>query len=145
MTDTPHLTRASFTGLAAFVPIFEDPAFEFGAWNTGTKSQPGVVSEPMYILSEPAHRFYRAVYELGWILTGFDWPRWVGGEEAQRLTHDAEAVDAASPEQLARLLTAMVRSDRFCEGTLAGFHESGLILRILRRVKVLGDSSAGMV
>ncbi|MEY3232074.1 MAG: hypothetical protein RL689_2163 [Planctomycetota bacterium] len=140
MTDTPRLSPASFTGLAAFVPIFEDPAFVFGAWNTRTKSQPGVVSEPMYILSEPAHRFYRAVYELGWILTDFDWPRWMSGEEAQRLTHDAEAVDAASPEQLARLLTAMVRSDRFCEGALAGCHESGLIIRILRRVQALAET-----
>jgi hypothetical protein len=94
----------------------------------------------MYILSEPAHRFYRAVYELGWILTDFDWPRWMSGEEAQRLTHDAEAVDAASPEQLARLLTAMVRSDRFCEGALAGCHESGLIIRILRRVQALAET-----
>jgi hypothetical protein len=143
MTDPPLPNVDSFTGLAAFVPIFEDPAFVFGTWSSGTTSEAGVVCLPMFIMSEPALRFYEAVYELGWILTGFDWPRWMGSHEAQQLINEAEAVGEATAEQLARLLTAMVRSDRFCEGVLAGCHDSGLILRILRRARVLGEAARG--
>jgi hypothetical protein len=43
----------------------------------------------------------------------------------------------ASPDDLARLLTAIVRSDRFVEGSLVGAFESGLLTRIAQRAAAL--------
>jgi uncharacterized protein DUF6508 len=40
-------------------------------------------------------------------------------------------------DQLAWLLTAIIRSDRFVEGSIAGAFESGLLARIARRAAVL--------
>ena len=41
---------------------------------------------------------------------------------------------SASPEQLAHLLTRLVRQDRFSDGTLARAYTDGLLTRIVRRV-----------
>jgi len=49
-------------------------------------------------------------------------------------------VAAATPEQLAMLLTAIVRSDRFVEGSIAGAFESGLLVAICRRAATLLES-----
>jgi hypothetical protein len=53
------------------------------------------------------------------------------------LKDDPEATAAATPDQLARLLTAIVRSDRFVEGSIAGAFDSGLLARIARRAAAL--------
>ena len=54
---------------------------------------------------------------------------------------DPEAVAAATPEQLAWLLTAIVRSDRFVEGSIEGAFESGLLARIARRAAALLEAT----
>jgi hypothetical protein len=46
----------------------------------------------------------------------------------------------ASPEQLAKLITAVVRADRFCEGYLHGAFESGLLVGVVRRARQLAES-----
>jgi ABC-type nitrate/sulfonate/bicarbonate transport system substrate-binding protein len=45
----------------------------------------------------------------------------------------------AQPDQLAKLLTALIRGDRLCEGMLAGAFESGLLPAILQRAKKLSQ------
>jgi Family of unknown function (DUF6508) len=62
---------------------------------------------------------------------------WLGTEEGQALRDRPEAVAQATTEQLAMLLTAIVRSDRFVEGSIAGAFESNLLARIARRAAVL--------
>ena len=67
----------------------------------------------------------------------FEWPTWVQSNEGQRLTTDRSAVAEATAEQLVKLSTAIVRSDRFTEGSVAGAWESGLILAMARRAAQL--------
>jgi hypothetical protein len=43
----------------------------------------------------------------------------------------------ATPDQLTELLTAIIRSDRFVEGSIAGAFDSGLLGRIACRAAVL--------
>jgi uncharacterized protein DUF6508 len=62
---------------------------------------------------------------------------WEQSAEARELLDKPEPSVRANPEQLARLLTARVRRDRFAEGSLAGDYESGLITRIVERTAVL--------
>ncbi len=72
-------------------------------------------------------------------VTPFDWPSWMKTDEAQRLVRDHGAIATASADQLVKLTTAVVRSDRFTEGSVAGAFESGLLAAIARRAATLAD------
>jgi hypothetical protein len=74
---------------------------------------------------------------MGWVVQRFDWPAWVGTEEASRLRDDAQRLAQATAEQLAHLLTVLIRQERFCAGSLAASADSGLLLGILRRAATL--------
>ena len=65
------------------------------------------------------------------------WGTWLQTPEGKALSDGQAALADASPDQQAWLLTAIVRSDRFVEGSLAGAFESGLLSRIARRAAVL--------
>lgn len=123
--------------LASLLPDFESPDFEFGAWDKPAAMTSGNIEMPHYTLSRGAERFLQAAEDTGWILRGFNWPRWVNTKVARRLHEDPSYLERATPEQLARLLTALIRQERFCEGSLEAAHESGLLKGILRRAMFL--------
>src|SRR5262249_48969001 len=81
--------------------------------------------------------FEQMAYVLGWVMRDFDWPTWKQTPEAQTLRDDVKALEQATPEQLARLLTVCIRQDRLCEGALEAAFESGLLTRILERAAVI--------
>lgn len=83
------------------------------------------------------NEFLVAAEKNGWVLSDFNWPKWAQSAEAKRLRDDESALALASERQLARLLTAEIRQDRFMEGALLRAFESGLIARILRRFAAL--------
>ncbi|RYD69383.1 MAG: hypothetical protein EOP84_28555 [Verrucomicrobiaceae bacterium] len=70
------------------------------------------------------------------MLKGFSWPDWIHTEDADRVQAD---ISAASEEDIRKLLTAMIRQERFCEGVLASAFQSGLFLAIARRAAVLAS------
>ena len=125
--------------LAGFLAVFEEPGFQFGTWHGGERKEPGVISMPYFVLSETAESFVRMAYEQGWVLMGFDWPAWKETEEAIALRDDPDALAAASPEQLAKLLTVLIRQDRFVEGRLNSAFEAGLLTGIARRANILAN------
>ena len=121
--------------LAAFLPVFEEPGFVFATMEGGEEVEPGTFTMPWSSLSEPATRFVETAYENGWMLPGFDWGSWMGTAEAVRLRDDPAELAQATTEQLAKLLTTVIRQDRFVEGALAGSFDAGLLTAILRRVE----------
>ena len=62
---------------------------------------------------------------------------WLQTEEGAALRDRPEALATASPDELRKLLTAIIRSDRFVEGSIVGAFESGLLARIARRASAL--------
>jgi hypothetical protein len=122
--------------LAALGPILEAPDADFGHWET-PPVRDGVGSLGWYAFGTTAEAWRAAVAAGGWIRTGFDWPAWMATDEGRALRDDAGAVEEATAQQLARLITAIVRSDRFTEGSLAGAFETGLLARISRRAATL--------
>ena len=122
--------------LAGMVPILEAPDADFGHWdNTPTIS--GSEHLPWFVFGPTADAFRAAVASGGWIMLGFDWMTWLRTGEGQALRDDPDAPAGATPDQLGRLLTAIIRSDRFVEGSFAGAFESGLLARIARRAAAL--------
>ena len=67
----------------------------------------------------------------------FEWADWKDSAEATLLRDDPSALKNATLEQLIRLLTVVIRQDRFVEGALGNVFESGLLGGILRRAAVL--------
>ena len=120
--------------LAGFLLKFESPDFEFGQM----VARPGEM--PFYSFSDDAMRFIEVCYEFKWVRP-FDWGEWMGSEEATRLRDDPTAIETATPDQLQRLLTVLIRQERFVDGVLGSAFESGLMMRVLRRATVLAQDS----
>ena len=135
--------RAALRAIGAFAEELEAPGFEAGQWHPSepTREDPSVHTMPWYELSPRAEAFVRS---LASIMVVFDWPTWAATDEAQALHDDRVVLAAASPEQLSRLVTAVVREDRFNEGALGDSFDSGLMAAIARRAAALaGDADGG--
>lgn len=119
--------------LAGALPILEAPDADFGHW-VHPPPKDGVFSMGWYEFG-PAGEAFRAA-AAGWVVAGFDWRAWLDTPRGESL-REPDAVASAMPDQLAMLLTAIVRSDRFVEGSIAGAFESGLLAAIARRAAAL--------
>jgi hypothetical protein len=122
--DGSEAGQRALEALAAWEPRFADAAFEFGRW---------------FRLTDDAQRFVQDCYEHGWIRGDFDWSAWATTSEAQLLRDDPSALASASPDDLGRLLTVVVRGDRFSQGELLAAWDSGLLRRIVERAAKLAE------
>lgn len=131
------MSNKQIGALAAFSPIFGAPDFSAGKMVLPPDEKPDVVhmSFPSYAVSVDA--FIKMAYDRGWVLDNFSWSKWMSSEEATRLRDDPATLATATPEQLARLLTVLIRQERFADGALLAAFDSGLILGIVRRAAVL--------
>lgn len=128
--------------LAALVPLLEAPGGDFGHWDPPWQAPDGTRRLPQFVTGPLHDAFMDAMARGRWIVV-FDWPTWARTDEAQALWKDPAALAAATPDQLARFLTALIRSERFSEGTLDEAYESGLLLRIARRAAALAEELRG--
>ena len=142
LEDRSGTLRARLRRLAAFLPVFEAPGFEFGSWAPTTTTD-GTTQMPHYMLGAEAEEFAFSAHELGWVMD-FDWMAWAQSDEGRALLAGGDALVAATPDELVRVLTTVIRSERFGEGQLATAFESGLLTAVLRRVVALiHDSGLG--
>ena len=128
--------RERLNALAAFAPEFESPDFSFSFGKM--VGNPGCM--PYYQLSPVVAGFVDACYKTGWVQP-FDWVEWKGTAEAARLRDDRTALEESTREQLGRLLTVLIRQDRFVEGALGSSYELGLLTGIVRRIAVLAAAN----
>lgn len=133
--------QAALEALAAFAPMFADPAASFGSWARVDPREEGEPIRMPYVeLTETAARFLRTCAEYDWVRPDIDWPTWAVTPEAQRLRRDPTALAVATSDDLAHVLTVLVRGDRFYEGQLLDAFESGLLRRIAERAAVLAEA-----
>lgn len=135
MTNDDNLKERLAT-LASYVEVFERPGFVFGEPRGLEEIAPGQLTMPWVALSEPAGAFVEAAYDAGWVMKDFDWTAWKQTAEAALLL-DPDVIATASCIQLAKLLTTLIRGDRFAEGTLSGAYDRGILTAIVRRAEVL--------
>ncbi|HET8785113.1 MAG TPA: DUF6508 domain-containing protein [Candidatus Limnocylindrales bacterium] len=143
MTTSNDL-RARLEAIGAFADELEAPDFGAGQWHDSerTRTPDGDVwTMPWFELSERADAFIRTAAGSGWV-EPFDWMAWVETDEGKSLREDREALARATPDQLRRLLTAVIRADRFSEGSLEWAFGSGLMAAIARRARTLLDETA---
>ena len=132
----PNFTLEQIRALADFWPVFANPKFVYEVQDE-VKEKKGVITMPSSSLSPEAKAFNKMTYQEGWILDGFGWPEWTKTDEFKDLFSKPEALAKASAHQLAKLLTALTRKERFCEGTVASACSDGLLARITQRAGVL--------
>jgi hypothetical protein len=128
-------------GLAAFLPVFSAPDFSFGEWQAPEPQEEGVTSLGYFSFSAEASGFIQAMYKLGLIRTDLDWPSWHCTPDGHALISDRQRVASASAEELANVLTTLVRGDRFADGTLEDAWGSGVLLAVVRRAAELVDGT----
>lgn len=132
--------------MAAFLPIFSAPDFRF-AHNDSPLRQTGEKSFEMVGFDyDPQVRvFLEVLGRYGWVYSDetFSWTEWIQTSEATGLRDDPSMLAQATPLQLAQLLTIFARQERFSDGAMLSFWESGVLLGILRRAEQLATHSQG--
>ena len=91
-----------------------------------------VNGESSYRQEHPAiGQFVQLAYEDEWMLPGFDWGHW---DEGRKIASDVEKIAQCDFLTIRRLITALVRNERFCEGALQSAYEGGVLQAIIRRI-----------
>ena len=118
-------TQQDWQPLIELIPKVESTS-KFGEWEEENILFPYCTEAP--IVSQFLHIVYRLP-----IIISFDWGAW---EEGRKIaSNDDFDLDTLDLPAKCKLITAIVRSDRFSEGTLVSAFESGLILRILKSIE----------
>ncbi len=94
-----------------------------------------VIEMPYAIYSDATERLLRAIYDLGAIVP-FNWPGWEGIDKYRGGT----GLDAAPMADAVRLATAILRADRFSEGTIGATLDDGTLLAALHRLRRWHDA-----
>ena len=129
--------RKYWKSLLDLIPEIEATK-KFGEMAGGEKDDGEIIQMPYYIESPVERRFQKSVGELG-ILISFDWPKWDDGRKiARNVEFDFDSIDIPTK---CKLITAIIRNDRFCEGALIAAFDSGLILKILKSINKQLDGS----
>ena len=94
-----------------------------------------IVGEPpIYLREHPAiKKFTRLAQVDGWMWP-FDWGSWYEGRE---IASNPEQISNCDILTIRKLITALVRNERFCEGALQGAYKRGAINAILMRIQDL--------
>lgn len=100
-----------------------------GTWRGGERLDDGSIAMPWMDTSGVVLRAASAAAGVGAIVV-FAWPQWSGLDRYR----DPTAFTGAPIADVARALTAMVRSDRFSEGSLAGAADAGLLQAAILRL-----------
>lgn len=144
MRDTPSVLndepQEPLRRLARHLPAFESPGFRFGSWVPSWQRDDGVTVVGWY---EPGPEAEAFLADARALMTPFDWPAWASGPDGQRLLGHPEEVASASADELSKLLTVYVRSERFGDGTLEAAFASGMLTAIIRRADALTSESPG--
>ncbi len=88
---------------------------------------------PFYNWSPVVSRFVDLVYELE-IIVNFNWSGWYEGKAL--LENPKTYYERLDIVTLCKLLTVIVRADRFSEGTLVGSFENGIIQKIIKSIRL---------
>ena len=127
-------TTRDIEELVAFLPkLHERNARPIGKLITGRRTADGALIFPRYEYSETVESFFDTIRRQGcWLDTGYD------PEEGQRLLMDETAVARATILEIRRLLTVVVRGERFCNGWWLSMIEEGHVRRLLERLAEIG-------
>lgn len=125
--------------IVPFLRVFEKEDFIFSVIHPPVERD-GFWTHAHDELSKPALDFIQALYKSGAIDPKFLDRTVISDERSYRLRNDNDEIKSASLFELAHVLTFLTRAERFTPGTITSAYNSGLIIRILKRLSVLVQS-----
>jgi len=133
LDEIEPMSGAQIDVILPFLPLFSTPGFQACSLTEAGRglSKKGIPM-PLLAYSQELKDFLHQLYALG-IVTPFDWPEWQRKEQSYSL----DKIATADSVYLRKLLTVLVRKERFCEGTLQWAFQNGVIVAILHRLKQL--------
>jgi len=124
-------TEQKWSPLLNLIPAIER-SLNFGKPFESIKIAEGLHTFPSWTHSAIVSDFLDIVYEMP-IIINFDWVSW---DEGSKIANDKDFnLDNIDIPTKCKIITAIVRNDRFCEGALVIAFESGLILKILKSIE----------
>jgi hypothetical protein len=103
----------------------------WGKMSDGDEVEPGVIQMP-YASPDPLiSEFVKLWYEKNLIIS-FDWGNWQEGRDWYENIDEAK-YDSLDSEMALKLLTAVIRNDRFNEGALMRAFENGDLPKIINK------------
>ena len=124
-------SKKDWEPLLSLIPEIENTS-QFGVINGKEFDENGILIMPYYIPSSVVIRFNKIVYNLP-IIINFDWSGWSNGHIM--VSDNKFNFDTIDIPEKCKIITAIVRNNRFCDGALISAFESGLILRLLKSIK----------
>ncbi len=106
-----QLSQSELNEILNFLPVFEQPDYKPGQWNSPEKAF------PYYGYSSEVLAFLEVLYKYNFILP-FDWTNWA---EGKRLVEDPTLIQKSNMQTLRKLLTAHVRATDFQKAILQVF------------------------
>ena len=87
---------------------------------------------PPFSAAEVVGKFQYTFEKLG-LMISFDWGSWIEGREIlEGKCFDFDAIDIPTK---CKLISMIIRNDRFCDGYLVSTFESGLMLKVLESIE----------
>ncbi len=118
-------------------PLFElipeiERSEEFGEMLGGNDNEKGEMMWPFWVEEEVITRFRDIIYNLP-VTVAFNYMEWDEGREmASEQDFDFDTIDVPTK---CKIITAIMRNDRFCDGALISAFESGLMLALLKSIQ----------
>lgn len=125
------LSKDDWAKLFNLIPKIEETD-SFGKMAGGDEISPGTVEMPYWDWSDITQSFVKTAYELKLVLN-FDWGEWPEGKAIlQNKSQDFDSLDLVT---LCKLITTIIRADRFNDGYLISRFENGTVLNIIKAIK----------
>lgn len=133
-------TSADLLAVCTFARRFEEPDFVAGTWTPPSKGDDGVIQVGYWVASEDVAAWEQALYEHH-VVIPFDWSEPAWARQMRRYYEDPDLLESADLATVRQVLTALVRAERFSEGTLAEAFEAGVPQAAMRRLQDLTGAS----
>lgn len=125
------ISQQDWQQLFDLIPEIEN-TLDFGDMKKIEKDENGIIQMPFWIPSPTVKKFQKIVNELPIIIV-FGWSSWDEGREmANDQNFDFDSIDVLTK---CKLITAIIRNNKFCDGALVSAFQSGLILKILKSMQ----------
>lgn len=120
--------KEKWEDLLALIPVIEQ--LNNHDKSLDTIADPIALKQKLY--SQLYTQFHKIVHKME-IVIAFDWVNWHQGIELLR--NEKASFHHLSLIELCKLITAIVRKERFCEGTIIALLANGTILKILKTIE----------
>ena len=91
----------------------------------------GIIDMHPYAEHEIVEEFREICYDIP-IIIDFDWGSWDEGRKiVSNENFDYDTIDIPTK---CKIITAIMRNDRFCDGVLISYFESGFMLKVLKSI-----------